>query len=73
MSTITGTIRSIKRLQNSNMGNPNYAITLESGITYRTAPNTSWAYEVTGHMVGKGFTFTLSNAGRIESAICWSK
>jgi len=62
------TIKSYKRLKNSHMGNPTFAITFEDGGTIRTKANCSCAYLVCDSLIGqtRQITTTTSPTGRVR-------
>jgi hypothetical protein len=53
----TGTLEIIERLKNSYNGNPRYLCRID-GYTFRTKPNSSYAYTLPNHS-GKVITVTL--------------
>ena len=64
------TLVDMQRLNNSNMGNPNYSVTLKLGdgtpVTLRSSANSSWCYALGGHWLGKSVTYHTTKAGRID-------
>ena len=63
---ITGTINAIRRLNNSPMGNPKFAITI-NGAPYKTKANISDAYKLCQHYVGLRVTVELEQGrGALE-------
>ena len=61
--TITGNIKSIKRLNNSHSGNPNYSITLETdngvAIPVTTLNDSSVNYKIHGGLEGTQVALTV--------------
>lgn len=59
-----------ERINGSNLGNPNYKVTLELGDgtieVLRSSSNSSWCYSIGDHWNGKTVTYTTTRAGRID-------
>lgn len=75
----TGVITNIKRLVNTHVGNPRYAITLTEQVefenheafgevTYKTSPNSMFCYNVDtkGMTVGDMVSFSVNGRGSIS-------
>lgn len=60
----------MQRINNSNLGNPNYSVTLKMGDgtieTLRSSSNSSWCYGISGGWIGRTITYTTTRAGRID-------
>ena len=58
-----------KRINSSNMGNPNYAVTLEDGngdyIYTRSSSNASWCYGINDKWLEKTISYNTTKSGRI--------
>ena len=61
--TVTGKLRSLRRLRASSAGCPTWQVHVDS-FGYETAPNVSFAWELTGNEHGV-WTFTLDNRDRL--------
>lgn len=61
------TVTSVRRLNNSTMGNPAFEFTFTNGTVARTKANTMFAGEVVndGRYDGKSYNVTFTRAGRI--------
>ena len=60
----------MQRINGSNLGNPNYSVTLEMGDgsieTMRSSSNSSWCYSINSDWIDKTITYTTTRAGRID-------
>lgn len=65
---LTKTIERIKRLSNSEMGNPRFLFVFTDGTQIKTATNASVGYEVVQGWEGKTFDITLNGRGTIIAA-----
>jgi hypothetical protein len=62
---VAGTLDSTVRLRNSALGNPRYALRLESGSEYRTATNSHAGFEAANCRPGDAVTLTLDTRGDV--------
>lgn len=68
-TNVTGTLRAIKRLNGSTLGNPNFSVTIATDAsdltTYRTKSNASVGYTVTNFKLGTTVELSLTPSNRI--------
>lgn len=60
---------SYEKINNSNMGNPNYMVTLDTGLdvaTLRSSSNCSWCYGICRNWVGKTVTYHTTKNDRVD-------
>jgi hypothetical protein len=65
VTTKSGVVSKVERLNLSTLGNPNWLITFEDGTSNRTSSNQSISYWIGDHVVGKMVSVRLTPAGRI--------
>ena len=65
MNITTIQLSELKRLNNSVMGNPNWAFISSVGAVYKTKSNISDSYKVSHSLVGQLVDLTLDNKNRV--------
>lgn len=64
------TLRNYKRINGSNLGNPNYEIEIELGsgeiIITRSSSNSSWCYGISNSWINKPIAYHKMKSGRVD-------
>ena len=64
------TLIDMQRINGSNLGNPNYQVTLAMGDgtteALRSSSNSSWCYGISSQWINRTVTYTTTRSGRID-------